>query len=96
VNGRDATMWALGLGALAAVALLLAPKSPLASQANAVSSGWTGTTWSPYTPRKPHYARGGLYHPAVCGEGRTALLAHGWGWIADPPSEQTGPGPSDA
>lgn len=81
------------LGAVAVV--MLSPMSPLTRKA-AVTGGWEGTTWSPAQPRVPYYGRGGLYHPPVCGEGRTGLLRHGWGWIADPPSELTGPGVADA
>lgn len=93
---RDtATLIALA-GAAAIAAVLLAPMSPLVKNARALEQGWAGTVWSPYKPRVPHYARGGLYHPAVAGEGRTALLEHGWGWICDPPGEATGPGVADA
>jgi|HubBroStandDraft_3_1064219.scaffolds.fasta_scaffold00627_12 hypothetical protein len=88
----DRELWLLGLGAAAVAVFLLAPASPLAKQANAVAEGWAGTTWSPYKPRVAYYCRGGLYHPAVAGEGRNGLLAHGWAWISDPPSE-LGPGP---
>ena len=77
------------------LAFCLSPMSPLAKQA-AVGTGWEGTTWSPQQPRVGHYAQGGLYHPAVCGEGRTNLLRHGWDWIATPPSEVTVPGVTDA
>lgn len=89
---RNAQMLLLAVGAAAIGVLLLAPQSPLAAKANAVATGWEGTTWSPQKPRKPYYCRGGLLHPAVAGEGRTALLMHGWAWITDPPSEQPGPG----
>jgi hypothetical protein len=93
--GTDAQLWLLAAGAAAIAVLMLAPSSPLAQQANAVAAGWQGTTWSPQKPRKAYYCRGGLFHPAVAGEGRTGLMAHGWGWIADPPSERTGPGVAD-
>jgi hypothetical protein len=86
------------LGAAAAVAavllvgVMLSPWSPLAQKA--APQGQEGLTWSPMAPR-PHYARGGLFHPPVAGQGRTALIRNGWAWIADPPSEVTGPGVSD-
>jgi hypothetical protein len=85
----------LAAGAAAVLVLLAAPASPLAKRAAAVD-GWTGTTWAPDKPRVPYYATGGLYHPPVAGEGRCGLLKHGWAWIADPPSERTGPGTADA
>ena len=90
--GTDAQLWLLAAGAAAIGVLMLAPASPLAKSANAVAAGWQGTTWSPQKPRVPYYCRGGLLHPAVAGEGRTGLVTHGWDWIADPPSELTGPG----
>jgi hypothetical protein len=93
--GTDVQMILLAVGAAAVGVLMLAPGSPLAQQANAVASGWQGTTWSPQRPRIAYYCRGGLLHPKVAGEGRTGLLRHGWGWISDPPSEQMGPGVSD-
>lgn len=87
---------ALGFAAVAVLlGFIMSPWSPLTQKA-AVGAGWEGTTWSPQQPRVGHYARGGLYHPATCGEGRTGLLMHGWGWIADPPSERTLPGVADA
>jgi hypothetical protein len=92
---RDTAIVLLAAGVAAAAVILLAPASPLAKQA-AAAEGWQGTTWSPQRPRVPYYCRGGLYHPPVAGEGRTGLLEHGWAWIADPPSEATGPGVSDA
>jgi hypothetical protein len=85
----------LGAGAVAVGILLVAPLSPLSKHAQAEGEGWTGTTWSPYKPRKPYYCRGGIYHPPVAGEGRSGLLAHGWAWIADPPGEVTGAGFSE-
>jgi hypothetical protein len=50
-----------------------------------------GVNWAPFDPQ-PHHARGGLYHPPLCGQGRTALLENGWAWITNPPSENTGAG----
>lgn len=82
----------LAAGAAAVGILLIAPMSPLSKRAAAEREGWAGTTWSPYKPRVPYYCRGGMYHPPVAGEGRTGLLAHGWGWISDPPTESTGVG----
>lgn len=80
----------LGAGIFA----MLSPWSPLAKAA--VPQGWAGATWSPSAPRPPHYDRGGLYHPPVCGEGRTDLIRHGWPWMDRPPSEVTSPGVTDA
>ena len=89
---QAALILAMGLGAV--IAVFLSPWSPLVQRS--APQGHEGQTWSPYAPRVPHYARGGLYHPPVCGEGRTALILHGWDWIASPPSEVTGPGVTDA
>jgi hypothetical protein len=94
MNRDTAYLIAAAAGA-AAVYLLIGSSSPLAKKANAVAQGWQGTTWSPYQPRVPYYCRGGLFHPPVAGEGRTGLLMHGWGWVANPPSEATGPGVTD-
>lgn len=94
MDARTALLLAAAAGGAAAV-VLMSDWSPMARKAQAVSGGWQGTTWGPQTPRVPYYCRGGLYHPPVAGEGRTGLLMHGWGWIADPPSERSGPGPSD-
>lgn len=87
---------ALLLGAAVAVALgfmLVSPWSPLVQQ-TAIAEGHEGTTWSPRNPRVPYYQRGGLYHPPLTGQGRSGLILNGWAWIADPPSEVTGPGVS--
>ena len=70
-------------------ACLFSPWSPLARKA--APDGFQGSTWSPAQPYQ-HVTSGGLYHPQVCGEGRTGLIQHGWEWIANPPSEVTGPG----
>jgi hypothetical protein len=77
------------LGLVAVAVAFLSPWSPLARQA--APDGLQGVRWSPYDPQ-PHVARGGLYHPRLCGQGRTALLENGWAWITNPPSEQTGAG----
>lgn len=83
-------------GLLAAVVVVgalvwvcVSPWSPLASKAS--PDGFDDVTWSPSKPFQ-HKATGGLFHPAVCGRGRTELIRNGWGWISNPPSEQTGPG----
>lgn len=91
---RDQAALLALLGAAVILGVLASPWSPLARQA--APEGWEGTTWSPAKPRVPHYARGGLWHPPVAGQGRTALIRNGWDWIATPPSEVTGPGVSDA
>jgi hypothetical protein len=87
----------LACGAVLAAAVLgfvfLSPWSPLVQKA--APDGLEGVTWSPHT-LSPHRIRGGLFHPPVCGEGRTGLMAHGWAWISSPPSEVTGPGVTSA
>lgn len=88
---------ALGIGALIVGVLafcVLSPWSPVARKA--AGDGWDGVTWSPTQPLAPHLARGGLWHPPLCGEGRTGLLQHGWAWVSEPPPEVQGPGVSDA
>jgi hypothetical protein len=77
------------VGALAVAVALISPWSPLV-QATA-PEGQQGLTWAPWAP-VAHYARGGLYHPPLCGEGRSNLIRHGWAWIYAPPSEITDPG----
>lgn len=91
---RDQAVLLIAVAAAVALGVCFSPWSPVAQAA--VPAGWTGTTWAPTLPQAPHYSRGGLYHPAVCGEGRTALLRHGWAWISQPPSEETGPGVDSA
>lgn len=96
MNRNTAYLLIAAVAGLAA-AVALSDWSPLTAKANqqAVASGWAGTTWSPTQPRVPYYCRGGLFHPPLAGQGRSALIAEGWGWIADPPGEHSGPGVSD-
>jgi hypothetical protein len=84
---QAAMLAAAGLAALAVA--FLSPLSPLVRKT--APDGLQGVTWAPFNPQ-PHQARGGLYHPPLCGQGRTALLENGWAWITNPPSEQTGAG----
>jgi hypothetical protein len=77
------------VGAVAVAVAFLSPWSPLARKA--APDGMEGVNWAPFDPQ-PHRARGGLYHPPLCGQGRTALLENGWQWITNPPSENTGAG----
>jgi hypothetical protein len=89
---RDVAVLAV-LGVLAlGVCVVLSPWSPLVQKA--APEGQEGVTWSPNIVRA-HVTRGGLYHPPVCGEGRTGLIEHGWDWISSPPSEVTGAGWTD-
>jgi hypothetical protein len=90
---RDAATAAAAVAAVVLLAVLISPWSPLTRKA--APDGLEGTTWSPSQPRVGHYARGGLWHPPVAGQGRTALIRNGWAWIASPPSEVTGPGVDD-
>lgn len=85
---QNAALLAVG-GAVALAVAFLSPLSPLVRKA--APEGLQGVTWNPYNPR-PHVTRGGLYHPPLCGQGRTGLLENGWAWITNPPSEQTGAG----
>jgi len=85
---RDAALLA-ALGAVALAVAFLSPLSPLVKRT--APDRLQGVTWAPYSPQ-PHVARGGLLHPPLCGQGRTALLENGWAWITNPPSEQTGAG----
>lgn len=87
---REQLTAAAAVAAVLLLGVLISPWSPLVTKA--APQGQEGMTWSPMQPRVPHYARGGLWHPPTAGEGRTGLLKHGWAWIADPPSEVTGPG----
>jgi hypothetical protein len=88
MSRRDALVLA-AVGAVALAVAFLSPWSPLARSAS--PDGLEGVRWAPYNPQ-PHQARGGLYHPPLCGQGRTALLENGWAWITNPPSEYTGAG----
>lgn len=49
-------------------------------------TGYQGLGWDGSRPW-PYRARGGLFHPPACGEGRTGLINWGWDWIAYPPGE---------
>lgn len=86
---REQALWLAVLGAAAVAVAFLSPWSPLARKAS--PDGMEGVTWSPVNPQ-PHRSRGGLYHPPLCGQGRTALIANGWAWITNPPSENVGAG----
>lgn len=94
---RDQALLCAGLVGVAAVGLAVSPLSPLAKRAGDGQgvSGLQGVTWSPARPQG-HNARGGLWHPPLCGQGRTGLIQYGWAWIAQPPSEsQVGLGSGD-
>jgi hypothetical protein len=91
---RDKALLCAAVVAAAAAGLLLSPLSPLARAAAGGPgvSGLEGVTWSPAKPAG-HLAQGGLWHPPLCGQGRTGLIRYGWAWISQPPSEaQTGLG----
>lgn len=88
MDRQTACLLALG-GAVALAVAFVSPLSPLVRKA--APEGWEGTTWSPFSPTA-HVARGGLYHPPLCGQGRTGLIENGWAWITNPPSENTGAG----
>ncbi len=88
MSRQDAALLA-ALGAVVLAVAFLSPLSPLVKRT--APDGLQGVVWAPYDPQ-PHVARGGLYHPPLCGQGRTALLENGWAWITNPPSEQTGAG----
>ena len=90
---RDVLLIAGGVGLGLLLVACLSPWSPLVK--TAVPEGWSGTTWGPHTTQDTQ-TRGGLYHPDVCGENRSGLIEHGWEWIANPPSELTGPGVGNA